>query len=165
MFRKATDYMDIQYDSSCVEKIGHENRWKCGFPIEEGVLEETVTPTFYATYLYDLIQMANDGITKKSVKDYTQGEREWAVHRKDATTDRMARVKNSEHGFFAINCLFHVLSTQDSQVNELTIGDETFSEAVGEWLEGKKVKAVDDDCGDTMACNTHCPPSATLPIS
>lgn len=150
--------MDIQYDSTCVERMGHANRWKCAFPIEEGVLEETKTPTFQTIYLYDMGQLRCDGFWENSVEDMTAGERKWAVMRKDETIARLAKVDHPKYGFYAMNCYFHVISKRSSQVNGLKVKGKTFSEAFEEWLEGKLVKLVDNQCGDTIGCNANCPP-------
>lgn len=138
--------------------MGRENRWKCSFLDTEGVIEEIETPTFFSVYLYDFIQLRNDGISNKNVRKFTEGEKQWAVMRKDQIVERIEKLRSPKHGIYAINCYYHGVSRQDSQVTQISVLGKTLSQSFQEWLEGKPVELVDDQCGDTIACNPRCPP-------
>ena len=134
--KEAAEYMNISFDESCAEYYGEEESWKCGFPVSRMVMEQLDTPTFFATYLYDQVQMGDDGISKQRAEDFTEAEKAWALKRKSDTAERISKVAGSKHGFFAINCLHHVMSDLNSQISSLEINGYTFSQAVELWLSG-----------------------------
>ena len=83
----------------------------------------------------------------------------WVKGRGQANIDSLNTLtkKGAISAVFAINCLHHVVTFDNSQISQLEIKGTTLEEAVDNFLNGKKSIHINDDCGDEIACNPACP--------
>lgn len=99
---------------------------------------EISTPIFSTFFLEDSTQMWSDGVNKTSAKNFDTDELEWAKKRANETIRDVETIEShvTRHGFYIIDCLHHVVTTQDEQISLLEVDKMSLNGALEQWLEG-----------------------------
>lgn len=125
------------------------------------------TPILSTFYLEDTLQLWSDGVNTTKVKRFTEDELNWAKSRASETKSAADYIRTylPRHGFYIIDCLHHVVTTQDLQISRLEIDSTSLNDALESWIKGEPLELIETDCTSTIACNPYCTANQELNTS
>lgn len=145
--------------------LAHKEPTECFFPAE--LIKSIRTPTFILNSGYDSWQIQN--VLVPSAPDESWSNCKDNIHNCNTTqieildgfrntmVDALKVARDTEDwGLFIDSCFTHCQTLSDTSWNSATsprLGNKTISEAVGDWLGGRRVKEIDCEYPCNPTCN------------